>query len=117
MAEKSAWVCTDPDCCQYRKLVSDEPGNESFHLFQVQEIPEGFVIANCHVSAEDVADERAELLQMYGYTEEDLSKMDRLEAAGILAECWFETHVFENLSSTKYRTFKGAAEALKSLII
>ena len=117
MSEKYDWVCTDPDCAQYRRCVSDKPGEESFELIQVQEIPGNhYIIAHATISVKDIEDEREELMQMYDYSDEYMQEMPRLEAIGILAECFFETYAFDNLEDKCFNTYEKAEKVVKATV-
>ena len=117
MSEKYDWVCTDPDCAQYRRCLSDKPGEEVFELIQVQEIPGNhYVIARATIFARDIENEREELMQMYDYSEENMQKMPRLEAVGILAECFFETYAFDNLEDKCFKTYEKAEKYVMQIV-
>lgn len=115
MEERKSWVCTDPDCAQFRR-EAPEKGDNVFELAQVNQygcdlfrVAHGFVYLN-----EDVDEnERESLVSMYGWDEDDLYSD---EFNGILAEAVFETSATEYDTSAEYSSFEAAARALGHLI-
>lgn len=110
-----SWVCTDPDCAQFRR-EAPKKGDNVFELTQVNQysgdlfrVAHGFVYLN-----EDVDEnERESLVSMYGWDEDDLYSD---EFNGILAEVVFETSATEYDTSAEYSSFKVAMRALGQLI-
>lgn len=94
MEERKSWVCTDPDCAQFRR-EAPEKGDNVFELADVDE------------------NERESLVSMYGWDEDDLYSD---EFNGILAEAVFETSATEYDTSAEYSSFEAAARALGHLI-
>ena len=113
--KRKSWVCTDPDCAQFRR-EAPKKGEKVFELAQVNQygcnlcrVAHGFIYLN-----EDVdEDEREILISMYGWDEDDL---DSDEFNGILAEAVFETSATEYDTSAEYSSFKAAMRALGQLI-
>lgn len=113
--KRQGWVCTDPDCAQFRR-EAPKKGEKVFELAQVNQygcnlfrVAHGFIYLN-----EDVdEDEREILISMYGWDEDDL---DSDEFNGILAEAVFETSATEYDTSAEYSSFKAAMRALGQLI-
>lgn len=68
MEKRQGWICTDPDCVQFRR-EAPEKGEKVFELAQVNQygcnlfrVAHGFIYLN-----EDVdEDEREILISMYG---------------------------------------------------
>lgn len=115
-AELSAvWVCTDPDCAQFRR-EAPEKGDNVFELAQVNQYGcDLFRVAHRFVYLNEDVDEneRESLVSMYGWDEDDLYSD---EFNGILAEAVFETSAAEYDTSAEYSSFEAAARALGHLI-
>ena len=96
VAGKKNWVCTDPDCVQFRR-EAPEHGHNVFELAQVNQ--------DGH--------ERDLLCELYDWDAEIINSPD---FNAILAETVFETSATEYDTSEEYQTFKDAALAVGRLI-
>lgn len=111
----SQWICTDPDCAQWRRQV----GEDSFELVQVIELPDDFAVAHGIIYLSDYKEEEKQMiLGFFDYS----SWNDLVEKSGsvavanqIFAECAFESEWAEYISDIKLRTFKEAEAKVKEI--
>lgn len=109
------WVCTDPDCVQYRRQILDA-GETVFELAQVNQYGDSlFRVAHGHIYLDrDVDDDEVkQFICEYGWDEETL---DSPEFPGLLAEAVLESSATEYDTDGTYSTFEDAAKALGELI-
>lgn len=115
VAGKKNWVCTDPDCVQFRR-EAPEHGHNVFELAQVNQYGAGlFSVAHGFVYLDNDLDghERDLLCELYDWDAEIINSPD---FNAILAETVFETSATEYDTSEEYQTFKDAALAVGRLI-
>lgn len=115
VAGKKNWVCTDPDCVQFRR-EAPEHGHNVFELAQVNQYGAGlFRVAHGFVYLDNDLDghERDLLCELYDWDAEVINSPD-FNAS--LAEAVFVTSATEYDTSEDYHTFKDAALAVGRLI-
>lgn len=113
--EEQVWVCTDPDCFQFRRRLGlDLNQMPVFELAQVNLCGDGlFRIAHGRVYFSDLDDEEIEeLAEQYGWT---ASHLLGVNGWGYMAEAVFENESADNLGD-KYTSLEAAATALGDLI-
>lgn len=100
------WVCTDPDCMQFRRTINAENG--IFELYQVGEGPvDEFFIAHGFVYLCEVSDEeRTQFISSYGW---DMETIQSDAFPGLLAEAVFETDIVSHKQKGGYTSFEKAA--------
>jgi len=87
--EINGWVCTDPDCFQYQKALSET----MFNMVQAFEMPDSrFVVAKGIIDLEDYnGKEIADYVTAYYDSVEHLKIEYGAKSNGIIAECIFES--------------------------
>ena len=116
VAIKKNWVCTDPDCVQFRREAPERGSSNVFELAQVNQYGAGlFRVAHGFVYLDNDLDghERDLLCELYDWDAEIINSPD---FNAILAETVFETSATEYDTSEEYQTFKDAALAVGRLI-
>lgn len=115
VAVKKNWVCTNPDCVQFRR-EAPEHGHNVFELAQVNQygaslyrVAHGFVYLGNDVDGR----ERDLLCELYDW---DVEVINSPEFNGALAKAVFETSATEYDTSEEHQTFKDAALAVGRLI-
>lgn len=116
VTKKDNWVCTDPDCVQFRREAPERGSSNVFELAQVNQYGFNlFRVAHGFVYLDDDVDgrERESICEMYGWDDETINSP---EFNGVLAETVFETSAPEYDTSEEYHSFKDAALAVGQLI-
>lgn len=113
--ESKNWICTDPDCAQFRR-EAPEHGHNVFELAQVNQygadlfrVAHGFVYLDNDIDGR----ERDSLCELYGWDTETINSPD---FNAILAEAVFETSATEYDTAPEFPAFADAAQALGQLI-
>lgn len=112
---KKNWVCTNPDCVQFRR-EAPEHGHNVFELAQVNQygaslyrVAHGFVYLDNDVDGR----ERDLLCELYDW---DVEVINSPDFNASLAEVVFVTSATKYDTSEDYHTFKDAALAVGRLI-
>jgi hypothetical protein len=110
--ETNGWGCTDPDCLQYQKALSDT----KFNMVQAFEMPDtSFVIAKGIIDLEDYSDDETNNYVSSYYESMDALKNEYgADANRIIAEC-----IFESLQPIDYAyryPAENEAEAVKIVL-
>ena len=115
VAKKTNWVCTDPDCVQFRR-EAPEHGHNVFELAQVNQygaslyrVAHGFVYLDNDVDGR----ERDLLCELYDW---DVEVINSPDFNASLAEVVFVTSATEYDTSEEYHSFKDAVLAVGQLI-
>lgn len=114
--EEEVWVCTDPDCFQFRRRLGlDLNRMPVFELAQVNACGDDlYRVAHGRVYFSDLDDEEIEeLAEQYGWTASHLLGVD---GWGYMAEAVFENESSEYNLEDKYHGLEAAAKALGKLI-
>lgn len=114
--EAQAWVCTDPDCFQFRRRLGVEINQMPvYELAQVNSYGEDlFRIAHGRVYLSDLDEEEIEALaKEYGWPPSSLLAPNGWDH---MAEAVFESEVAEYNLGDKYTSLDAAAVALSKLI-
>jgi len=87
--EINGWVCTDPDCFQYQKALSET----MFNMVQAFELPDiGFVVVRGIIDLEDYTkQEISDYVTAYYDSVKHLEIEYGANSNGIIAECIFES--------------------------
>jgi len=87
--EINRWVCTDSNCFQYQKALSET----MFNMVQVIEMPDtGFIVVKGIIDLEDYTEKETEnFVTAYYDSVEHLKIEYGSNSNGIIAECIFES--------------------------
>ena len=87
--EINGWACTDPDCFQYQKALSET----MFNMVQAFEMPEiGFVVVKGIIDLEDYTEKEIhDFVTAYYDSVAHLEIEYGSKSNGIIAECIFES--------------------------
>ena len=105
--DKNVWICTDDDCCQYRKILGD--GN--YELIQITAITDEHYVVNYakfNVYEDFSKSEQKQVLEWYDY--------DSSIPEAILAECLFESFCCPNDIIATKTTFEEAEAYINEFI-
>jgi len=87
--EINGWVCTDTDCFQYQKALSET----MFNMIQALEIPDtGFIVVTGIIDLEDYTEKETEFFVAAYYDSVAHLKIEYgSKSNGIIVECIFES--------------------------